>query len=145
MRPLAILLLITCAACTGAGGQPAAPVPAAPMPAAPVPAAPAPAAVPATLANIQSLVGTPSCTADAQCHSLAIGNRPCGGPESYLAWSSARTDPDTIRSLGERYKAERQAQSTARGEVSDCRFRVDPGAACHAGVCQLGTGEPVAR
>jgi hypothetical protein len=135
MRSLAILLLITCAACAGAGGQPAAPVP----------AAPAPAAVPATLARINALIGTPSCNGDAQCHSLAVGNRPCGGPESYLAWSSAHTDPDAIRALGERYKAERQAQSAARGEVSDCRFRVDPGAVCRAGLCQLGTGDPVAR
>jgi hypothetical protein len=132
MRPLAILLLITCAACAEVGADAGKPAPATP-------------AVPATLARIHALVGTPSCGADSQCHSLAIGNRPCGGPEAYLAWSSARTDPETIRSLGERYKAERQAQSAARSEVSDCRFRVDPGAVCRAGVCQLGTGDPVAR
>jgi hypothetical protein len=125
MRPLAILLLIACAACASAGGEPTAPTP---------------AAAPASLAQIQALIGTPSCSGDTQCHSLAVGAKPCGGPEAYLAWSSAKTNPDTIRALGERYKAERQAEGAARGAVSDCRFQVDPGAVCRAGVCQLGDG-----
>jgi hypothetical protein len=133
MRLLAILLLTACTACADADSQTTAP------------AATAPAVPPATLAQIQALIGTPSCSADAQCHSLAVGAKPCGGPEAYLAWSSARTNPDTIRALGERYKAERQAEGTRRGMVSDCRFQLDPGAQCRAGTCQLGGGDPVAR
>jgi hypothetical protein len=135
MRPLAILLLLACAACASAGSQPSAPVPAKPAAAAP----------PATLAQIQALVGTPSCSSDSQCHSLAVGAKPCGGPEAYLAWSSAHTNPEKIRALGERYAAERKAEGTRRGMVSDCRFQLDPGAQCRAGVCQLGGGDPVAR
>jgi hypothetical protein len=130
MRPLAILSLLACAACSSAGSQPTVPAPAAP---------------PATLAQIQSLIGTPSCSTDSQCHSLAIGAKPCGGPEAYLPWSSAKTNPDAIRALGERYKSERQAEGTKRGLVSDCRFQLDPGAQCRAGLCQLGGGDPVAR
>jgi hypothetical protein len=96
-----------------------------------------------TLARIHGLVGTPSCTSDAQCHTLALGAKPCGGVESYLAWSSASTSESALRALGDTYKAERQAAN--KGRMSDCRALVDPGAVCRAGTCQLGEAAPVAR
>lgn len=148
MRQLAILLLLSCAACTtGAQG----PVPAS----GPVTRSPVLAGVPApgaqkpepsgTLAQIKSLIGSATCTDSAQCHSLPIGARACGGPESYLPWSSATTSDAALRPLAERYKDERRAQLNASGAISDCRFIADPGAVCQAGTCQLGAGQPAIR
>jgi len=91
-----------------------------------------------TLARIRALVGTPDCSTDAQCHTLALGARPCGGPESYLAWSSGKTQHAELQALGERYKEERRAANAADGRASTCQYMMDPGAVCRAGTCQLG-------
>ena len=99
----------------------------------------------ATLARIHALIGTPSCSGDSECRSLALGERPCGGPESYLAYSAARTPEADLRALGEAYRAERRSANTQEGRASDCRFMLDPGAVCRAGTCTLGAAGPVAR
>lgn len=93
-----------------------------------------------TLARIRALAGAAACSDDAQCHTLALGTRACGGPESYLPWSSAHTAQAEIQALGERYKEERRAANDASGAISTCRFTPDPGAVCRAGSCQLGKG-----
>ena len=109
------------------------------------PAKPAPAAGTDTLARIKALVGTPSCSSDAQCHTLALGARPCGGPDSYLPWSSAHTPEAELRALGDAYKEQQRAANAASGMMSTCRFLVDPGATCKAGTCQLGGVDALAR
>lgn len=98
-----------------------------------------------TLARIRALAGTPGCTSDDQCHSLPLGARPCGGPESYLAWSSVKTPQAEIEALGERYKEERRAANKASGLMSTCQFLMDPGAVCRAGTCKAGDGPLQAR
>jgi hypothetical protein len=130
MRKLILLLLAACTACsTGAVPQ----------------AVQAPGNGQGdTLARIRALAATPSCSEDAQCHTLALGARACGGPESYLPWSSARTPQAEIQALGERYKEERRAANAASGAMSTCQFMPDPGAVCRAGTCQLGTGAAAA-
>jgi hypothetical protein len=130
MRTLILLLLAGCTACTGAATQTA------PSQGAPAPAAQAGAGD--TLARIRAMIGTPSCSGDAQCHTLAVGHKSCGGPESYLAWSSGKTSEAELQALAERYKEERRAADAASGMVSNCRFMPDPGAVCRAGTCQLG-------
>lgn len=135
--PLCCVLL---GACAGHEGQARAP-------------APVPAAVPAsaagqngdTLARIHALVGTPSCSADNECRTLALGARPCGGPEAYLAYSTAHTPEAELRALGDVYRAERRGANSRAGMMSDCRAWPDPGAVCQAGVCTLGAAAPVAR
>jgi hypothetical protein len=130
MRTLILLLLAGCAACTTAAPQ-------------------APQAQQApqsdTLARIHALAGTPNCSSDEQCHALPLGARACGGPESYLVWSSARTSQAEIEALGERYKEERRAANKASGLMSTCQFLMDPGAVCRAGTCQAGDGPLQAR
>ena len=133
MRQLAVLLLLGCTAC--AQGGPARNG-----------ASPAPVAKTegTTLPAIRQLIGAAACSDSSQCHSLPVGARGCGGPEYYLAWSSSQTPGEQLRTLAERYKAEREAQNAARGGVSDCRYAVDPGAVCNAGACQLRT-DPLVR
>jgi hypothetical protein len=96
------------------------------------------------LAQIRGLIGTPACTDNAQCHTLPLGARPCGGPQSYVAWSSAHTDGAALRALGLRYQEQQRARDAAAGMVSDCRFIPDPGALCRAGTCQLNASGPAA-
>jgi hypothetical protein len=128
MRTLILLILATCAACTTNAAQQAPQARTAP--------ADGPAA---TLERIHALAGTATCSSDAQCHTLPLGARACGGPDSYLPWSSEKTSQAEIQALGERYKEERRAANKATGAISTCQFLMDPGAVCRAGTCQLGS------
>ena len=107
---------------------------------------PAPVTAPAPSADllpqIRALIGTAACTDNAQCHTLPLGARACGGPQSYLPWSSAHTDGAALRALGQRYQEQQRAQDAAAGMLSDCRFIADPGAQCRAGTCQLNASGP---
>ena len=137
MRKLILLLFAGCTACsTGAAPEAARPGAAA----AQQQVQPPRDGQGDTLARIRALAGAAACSDDAQCHTLALGARACGGPESYLPWSSAHTPQSEIQALGERYKEERRAANEASGAMSTCRFMPDPGAVCRAGSCQLGTG-----
>lgn len=128
MRSFPFLILLACAACVACAATARAP-------AKPKAGAAAPAGD--TLAQIRALIGDAACTDSSQCHTLAIGARPCGGPQAYLPWSSARTDGAALAVLGERYRKEREAAIAASGEMSTCQFLPDPGASCRAGTCQL--------
>lgn len=139
MKKLVLLLLAACAA-SGCGAQSASRVAASPIPVTQAaPPAPAPARDD-TLARIRTLVGTPACTSDAQCHTLPLGAKSCGGPSGYLAWSSAQTSEAELRALGDSYKEEQRAANAASGMMSTCSFVPDPGAVCKTGICQLGSG-----
>jgi hypothetical protein len=103
----------------------------------------------ALLADVQRLIGRAACTADAQCRSLALGARACGGPDAYVAWSVLGTDEAALRRAAGRY-GQWQAQAQARRSVASiCMVEADPGAVCardaaagaqSLGRCVLGTG-----
>ncbi|MCC2962437.1 hypothetical protein LK540_18580 [Massilia sp. IC2-278] len=137
MRKLVLLLLLACAACTTRADAPAVSPAASPVtPQTAQPAASAPAST-NTLAQITGLIGKAACTSDQQCQVLPVGARPCGGPASYLAWSSAATSGADLQALADRYRSEQQAGNSRSGMVSDCRAIAPPAAACRAGACQL--------
>lgn len=142
MRKLILILLLACSACATQAQDPGRKDAGAPAGAAPAAAA----AGADTLARLRALAGAATCTESAQCRTLALGSMPCGGPESYLPYSTAGTDEQALRALGQRYQAERQAANKAGGMMSICRHLPDPGAVCVSGSCQLGAASPaVAR
>jgi hypothetical protein len=114
-------------------------------------AAPLPRALPAAPAGgVQSLVGDAACDSDAQCATIGIGAKACGGPSAYLAWSTLRTDGEALRAAAEREATAQRNAQAARGMVSNCAVTPDPGAWCElkpsrtgtgpAGVCRLRSG-----
>lgn len=141
MRKLVLLSLLACAACTTRADGPATPQasqPAATVSAPAVTPTTAPATgQPDTLAQIKDLIGKAECSSDSQCQILPIGARPCGGPASYLAWSTAKTSSGDIQALADRFRAEQQERNARSGMVSDCRAIAPPAAVCRAGGCQL--------
>jgi hypothetical protein len=76
---------------------------------------------------ISALIGDAACDDDSQCRTLAVGAKPCGGPEYYLAWSTKRTDAAALRQAADSALA---APSVDRGMQSTCVFVTDPGAYC---------------
>jgi hypothetical protein len=79
---------------------------------------------------IRALIGDAACDNDAQCRTVGIGARACGGPSAYLAWSSLRTDAQTIAAAAARQSEARRQELIARGAVSTCIALPDPGAYC---------------
>ena len=146
------------AACSGAANSSA---PVASMPSPPVSAdapAPAPPPVRATapvaraglslMQQLQAEVGDAACDSSAQCKTVAVGHKACGGPEGYLPWSSKRSDAGKLASLAAQLSAERKAQNVSSGRMSTCSLVMDPGAVCTAGRCVAGQGgmnAPAAR
>lgn len=102
---------------------------------------------PALLTQVQRLIGPAACDSDAQCRTLPLGARACGGADAYVAWSVRGTDQAALRRAAERY-SQWQAQQQARSStMSICMVETDPGAVCSnaaapdkagAGRCVLG-------
>lgn len=135
MKQLSLILLLACAACSAAG--PAATS----TPAAPV-AAVAPTDLPA---QMRALVGSAACSDSAQCKTVPLGARACGGPEGYLAYSTVVTQTAPLQALAERLAQQQRAANANSGMASTCQFIADPGAQCRAGACVLNSGGANAR
>lgn len=94
-------------------------------------------------------VGTAACSQTAECRTIPIGHKGCGGPEGYLAWSTASSNEARLRQRVEAYNTARQAEVQQSGRISNCMMEVDPGARCEAGRCVTARGSgpanPVAR
>lgn len=141
MRPFHFLILLACAACVACAASSTHQTMPKPVPAT-APADSSADGSATTLAQIRALIGTAACTDVSQCRTVGIGARPCGGPQAYLAWSTAHTDGAALAALAEKFKLEREAANAASGELSTCQFFPDPGASCHAGTCQLNPVTP---
>ena len=140
MRKLLLLLMLGCTACTSQAQDPGRTNP----PPTPPASSTAPAPGQDTLARLRAAVGTAACTDSGQCRTLPVGARACGGPEGYLAYSTAGGKEATLRALAEQHPQEARAANAKSGMISTCRFMPDPGAVCTAGTCQLGSAQNAA-
>lgn len=89
-------------------------------------------------AKILAAVGDAACDGPQQCRSIAIGAKPCGGPDGYLAWSTKRTDERKLRALLEQHAAARKQENLRNEMMSTCEIETNPGATCRAARCTLG-------
>jgi len=93
----------------------------------------------ALLARIRSAIGEARCTADSQCRTLPIGERPCGGPQSWLAWSTTSAQAKQLPGWAAELAALARAGNARSGMMSTCQYLPDPGAVCQAQRCVLQT------
>jgi hypothetical protein len=127
---LACLALGALTACSAAQ----APAPS-PAPPAAVPAGTVPANTTRLQDQLRDEIGDPTCSANDQCRTIAIGHKACGGPESYRVWSTQVSNGPRLQQLAEAYQKARREEAQQSGRVSDCSMVVDPGARCEAGRC----------
>ena len=102
-------------------------------------ATPAPAAggEAALLARIKAGIGEAACSADAQCRSLGLGEKPCGGPEQWWAWSTSSPQAAQLPAWAAQLTALAKQRNASSGMVGNCRYQPDPGAVCQAQRCVL--------
>ena len=87
----------------------------------------------AALAEVRQLISLAVCTTDADCRTIAIGSKACGGPEAYLAWSVRQTDPQALSAAAARHADQQRTQNQKPGgRMSNCAWVSDPGAQCVA-------------
>ena len=76
-------------------------------------------------------IGDAACDADAQCRTVGVGSKACGGPEGYLAWSSKVNGQGTrLLALAAAHSTERERENERSGMRSNCSVTPDPGAVC---------------
>ena len=88
--------------------------------------------------RIEAEINGAPCTQDAQCKTLAVGEKACGGPEGWMAWSVLAGRPDVLQGLSAELAAIQRQRNQRSGMLSDCRYVPDPGAVCRAQRCVLG-------
>jgi hypothetical protein len=106
-----------------------------PRPPASVPAGTVPANIARLQDQLRDEIGDPTCSANDQCRTIAIGHKACGGPEAYRVWSTQVSNGARLQSLADAYQKARREEALQSGRVSDCSMVVDPGARCEAGRC----------
>jgi hypothetical protein len=74
----------------------------------------------------------------AECRSVAVGGKACGGPTQYRAYSAQHADPQAVEELARQERELAQAAARASGRVSNCLMLADPGARCVKGQCVTG-------
>ncbi|MBY0443819.1 MAG: hypothetical protein K2Q15_01245 [Burkholderiales bacterium] len=89
------------------------------------------------LLRLRAEIGGASCVQDAQCRTVAVGAKSCGGPEFYLPWSLIEGKADKIAALAKQYTDARVEQIKQSGEQSTCQFLADPGSVCKQKQCVL--------
>lgn len=97
-----------------------------------VPVADDPAAL---YAEIKAMVGTAAATEPLQCKKTGLGHKPCGGPASYLIYSTQGLDEALLLQKVSRYNQLVQAEQQRLGLVSDCAIVPEPGVALVGGFC----------
>ena len=92
----------------------------------------------ALMKQIEAEVGDAACDGPQQCHSIAVGSKACGGPETYLAWSTQRSgDGSRLKALVDAHAAARARENRQGGMASNCAMVTDPGATCQAHQCRM--------
>jgi hypothetical protein len=95
---------------------------------------PSPATGPVTttslMRDIATEIGDAACDTDAQCRSLGVGAKACGGPEGYLPWSIKASNAARLTALAAAHTAERERENERSGMRSNCSVTPDPGAVC---------------
>jgi hypothetical protein len=94
-------------------------------------------ATPALVQQLQAAIGEAACDNSAQCHTVAVGHKACGGPERYLAWSDKAGKGAQIVLLAQQHAQARRDENQRSGAISNCAMALDPGAVCSAKRCIL--------
>lgn len=98
-----------------------------------------PAAEEALLVRIRTEIGDASCSSDAQCRTLGVGHKACGGPQQWWAWSTTTGRAEQLQAWAGELATLQQRRQEASGMASNCLYMADPGAVCQARRCVLRT------
>jgi hypothetical protein len=76
-----------------------------------------------------------SCTDSVVCLSVGIGSKPCGGPWSYLVYSSATVDPEAVNAAVADLNAYEAGHNQQEGLESECSLADPANPGCVNNIC----------
>lgn len=74
---------------------------------------------------IEDLAATSICNENTTCKFIALGSKPCGGPWSYLVYSSS-INVEKLENMVEAYNKKEADLNKKWGTISDCMFVSPP-------------------
>ena len=101
----------------------------------PDPEAPAVPSIEEVRRDIEQAVGQARADEPAQCAVVGFGERPCGGPRFYRAYSTLETDSAALHELVELYDRLDRQRNLEQGRVSTCEVLPRPSVRLEGGRC----------
>lgn len=86
-------------------------------------------------AEIDDLIGEPTCKDVKECRVMAFGAKPCGGPWSYKVFSMSSVDSTALADLVDDYNKFNRTLNQRYGWNSDCMVVMPPNVDCVEGRC----------
>ena len=87
--------------------------------------------------EILQMVGDAPCANVVHCRLLALGSRPCGGADEYLAYSSRTTDTTMLENKALEYSLIQEDLQAVKGVAGVCTVLPEPQLACIRGHCRV--------
>ena len=85
--------------------------------------------------EIETLASTSVCNETTECKFIAFGSKPCGGPWSYLIYSTS-IDVEALEAMVQDYNAKEQSYNQSWNVVSDCALAQQPSSVtCENNTC----------
>ncbi|MGI9542897.1 MAG: hypothetical protein ACR2MX_06525 [Cyclobacteriaceae bacterium] len=85
--------------------------------------------------EIEALVEDKSCQGAGDCASIAVGAKPCGGPDYYLVFAKSKVDQQLLEEKGNAYNQLKERFNVENRLVSDCAVVTAPEVSCQDQVC----------
>lgn len=92
-------------------------------------------AMQAAHSQLKALTKDLNCDTSAQCQVLPVGSRACGGPSSYLVFSTKNTDSEKVASLAKHITSLESQFNAQTGMASICQHLTAPAAQCVSNKC----------
>lgn len=85
--------------------------------------------------SLENIVADKSCDNDIQCKIIAVGDRACGGPSSYLVYSTRSADEAQVKQLAEQITTLERAYNMQNQMMSICQHLIEPATQCVENKC----------
>ncbi|MGB3541344.1 hypothetical protein [Rubrivirga sp.] len=92
----------------------------------------------AAVADLEGAIGTPSANGARSCLVLPVGVKACGGPSSFVAYSTETAEVPVLLGLAKRIADLDDAANAQFQLASDCSVLFAPPAVLEDGMCRLG-------
>lgn len=85
--------------------------------------------------EIQNYINSFNCSEESGCQSIAFGSKPCGGPRTYLFFST-KVDLVKLQQMVKSYNELEDLYNKETNAISDCMYQLPPTEVkCVEGVC----------
>jgi len=85
--------------------------------------------------EIIDMIGNAECSDTSSCHAIPFGDKPCGGPRSYLIYSDLNINPFILERMVAEYNTIDEIINQELGIISDCEMVSPPVVHCQNGRC----------